>query len=367
MESGYIACGRTENALRAEINALRADREKRDAHACEMHCVRCIACGRADHSHLTCVLVCAALHRWVRQWAPEKDMTLVVDIILRLLMWGWREAHFGEFLTCLSYTKLGDVIVAGSRSGRIFVMSAQTGEKRLCNVAVDHSTTHTKLTTRQRRKSRANEVSHGEINCMAYSPSGDTVAVGYENGNVGIVQVTNGSVDSIDFTNYGSVDSIDFSPCGSQLAAACNDVDNDSYSVMIFSKAGSTGIFECQGGLRGHNYGGLYGCICEVEEYPQINPECPVIGHSIYGVSCLSWSTCGKWLACGGDDRKVHIYDAKTFQIKRVLTGGDSSISCVSFNPIVDVIAAGDSGGNVRLYDVLTGEVKRALSGHSDG
>jgi tricorn protease-like protein len=210
-------------------------------------------------------------------------------------------------------------------------------------------------------------VSHGEINCMAYSPSGDTVAVGYENGNVGIVQVTNGSVDSIDFTNYGSVDSIDFSPCGSQLAAACNDVDNDSHSVMIFSKAGSTGIFECQGGLRGHNYGGLYGCICEVEEYPQINPECPVIGHSIYGASCLSWSTCGKWLACGGDDRKVHIYDAKTFQIKRVLTGGDSSISCVSFNPIVDVIAAGDYGGNVRLYDVLTGEVKRALSGHSDG
>jgi hypothetical protein len=71
----------------------------------------CIACGRTDHSHLTCVLVGAALHRWVRQWAPEKDMTLVVDIILRLLMWGWREAHFGEVLTCLSYTKLGDVIV----------------------------------------------------------------------------------------------------------------------------------------------------------------------------------------------------------------------------------------------------------------
>ena len=61
-------------------------------------------------------------------------MTLVVDIILRLLMWGWREAHFGEVVTCLSYTKLGDLIAAGSRSGRIFVMSAQTGEKSLCTV-----------------------------------------------------------------------------------------------------------------------------------------------------------------------------------------------------------------------------------------
>jgi WD40 repeat protein len=109
----------------------------------------CIACGGADHSHLTCVLVGAALHRWVRQCnnlfnllsslpittcLQLGEMTLVVDIILRLLMWGWREAHFGEVVTCLSYTKLGDVIAAGSRSGRIFVMSAQTGEKSLFTV-----------------------------------------------------------------------------------------------------------------------------------------------------------------------------------------------------------------------------------------
>jgi WD40 repeat protein len=144
------------------------------------------------------------------------------------------------------------------------------------------------------------------------------VAVGCFNRNVVIVQVTNGSVDSIDFTNYGSVDSIDFSPCGSKLAAACNDKDNNSFSVMIFSKAGLTGIFECQGGLRGHNYMGLYGCICDLHD--QINPECPVIWHSDW-VTAVSWSTCGKWLACGGDDTKVHIYDAKTFQIKRALSG----------------------------------------------
>ena len=79
-------------------------------------------------------------------------MTLVVDIILCLLMWGCREAHFGEDVTCLSYTKLGDMIAEGSRSGCIFVMSAQTGEKSLCTVTV-------KL----------------EVNCMAYSPSGDSV------------------------------------------------------------------------------------------------------------------------------------------------------------------------------------------------
>ena len=92
----------------------------------------CIACGGSDHSHCTCVLVGAALHRWMLQLGPGKDMTLVVDIILRLLMWGWREARFGEEITCLSYTLGGDIISAGGRGGSIFFMSAQTGEKILC-------------------------------------------------------------------------------------------------------------------------------------------------------------------------------------------------------------------------------------------
>jgi hypothetical protein len=94
----------------------------------------CIACSGADHSHLTCVRVGAALHRWMLQLGPGKDMTLVVDIILRLLMWGWREARFGEEITCLSYTPGGDIISAGGSGGSVFFMSAQTGEKILCPV-----------------------------------------------------------------------------------------------------------------------------------------------------------------------------------------------------------------------------------------
>ena len=42
-------------------------------------------------------------------------MTDVVDIILRLLMWGWRKARFSEKITCMSYTPGGDIISAGGR------------------------------------------------------------------------------------------------------------------------------------------------------------------------------------------------------------------------------------------------------------
>jgi hypothetical protein len=92
----------------------------------------------ADYSHCTCVLVGAALHRWMLPLGPGKDMTLVVDIILRLLMWGWREARFNEEIRCISYTPVGHIISAGGSGGSVFFMSAQTGEKILCPV-IGHS------------------------------------------------------------------------------------------------------------------------------------------------------------------------------------------------------------------------------------
>ena len=92
----------------------------------------CMACGGSDHSYRTCVQVGAAIHRRLATLDPGKDMTDVVEIILRLLVWGWREARFGEEIMCLSYTPRGDVIAAGGGTGSIFFMSAQTGENILC-------------------------------------------------------------------------------------------------------------------------------------------------------------------------------------------------------------------------------------------
>ena len=38
-------------------------------------------------------------------------------------------------------------------------------------------------------------------------------------------------------------------------------------------------------------------------------------------VMAVSWSACGKWLVSGGEDTKINIYDAQTFQVKRALNG----------------------------------------------
>ena len=93
---------------------------------------RCIACGGSGHSHCTCILLGAAVHR---KLDPHKDMTDVVDVILRLLLWDWRDARVGDNITCLGYAPSCDVIAAGSQTGKLVFINAQTGDKILCPVS----------------------------------------------------------------------------------------------------------------------------------------------------------------------------------------------------------------------------------------
>ena len=39
-------------------------------------------------------------------------------------------------------------------------------------------------------------------------------------------------------------------------------------------------------------------------------------------VRAVVWSPCGQWLASGGDDRMIFIYDANTFEVKSSLNVG---------------------------------------------
>ena len=52
----------------------------------------------------------------------------------------------------------------------------------------------------------------------------------------------------------GQVSSLDFSPCGTKIAAGCNDFQNNNYTVKILSSSSeSAGTFECQSTLTGHS------------------------------------------------------------------------------------------------------------------
>ena len=97
-------------------------------------------------------------------------------------------------------------------------------------------------------------VSSDCVNCVAFDPQKSNILASCsDDKTIKIWDIESGSCLST-LSVYGEVNSIDFAPCGNKFVVACNDFDNDTYSVKIFSKEGSTGNFVCQSTLRGHRY-----------------------------------------------------------------------------------------------------------------
>ena len=136
---------------------------------------------------------------------------------------------------------------------------------------------------------------------------------------------------------------MDFSPCGSKIAAACNDYGNYNFTVKILSSSGSesAGTFECESTVT--------------------------VDAGEYGVRSVSFSPKDNVIAAGCYNGKIHLVDAVAGEVKSSLTG-DKQVNFVAFSPDGNTLAAGDGAsmqaGNVRLYDVHTGEVKSTLTGH---
>ena len=84
------------------------------------------------------------------------------------------------------------------------------------------------------------------IHCVQHGPAGDVVAASDSDGRIHFICAQTGEALLCPLSVDGQVWSVDWSPCGNKLSAACNNFDDDSYSVKIFSKEGSTGNIVCQ-------------------------------------------------------------------------------------------------------------------------
>ena len=191
------------------------------------------------------------------------------------------------------------------------------------------------------------------------------------------------------FLSSESVESVCFSSDGKQIASGSWD-----NTVKIWNASSG----ELQSTLRGHSHDNPE-CTCTFDDdgdLEEINPECPVTGHTRYvptlallvlkvvlvahssamrrDVNCVGFDPTGKKLVSCSDDGTVRVWDATTGEPIGSPLRGDKQVNCVAFSPDGDMLAAGDGlsggfmeAGNVRLYDVQTGEVKSTLTGHSGG
>ena len=130
-----------------------------------------------------------------------------------------------------------------------------------------------------------------------------------------------------------AVQALAWSPDTTTLAAACSD--------------GRVQVWHTQSWSRGMTY----------REHTFRGQPSPVNG--------ASYSRDGRYLASGGDDQTVRIWDAFTGEtMLRYYRGHGCPITAVAWSPDGTAVASADERGCVQVWDAVTGQTRLSYQGH---
>ena len=82
-------------------------------------------------------------------------------------------------------------------------------------------------------------------------------------------------------------------------------------------------------------------------------------------VNAVAYAPDGSWLATGGNSKTVRIRNQTTGEEKDVQTGHDGAVNAVVFAPDSSWLATGGDDKTVRIWDQASGEERAVLTGHS--
>ncbi|WP_225885327.1 NB-ARC domain-containing protein [Leptolyngbya sp. KIOST-1] len=169
----------------------------------------------------------------------------------------------------------------------------------------------------------------GVISAVAYSPDGQWLATGSDDGTIRLWQVSTGQCHKTFIGHTAWVRSVVFSPNGQWLATGSNDTTIRLWQV-------STG--QCHKTFTGHSV----------------------------RVSSVIFSPNGQWMATSSDDATIRLWEVSTGQCHRTFTGHTNSVRSVVFSPDGQWLATGSDDATIRLWQVSTGQCHRTLAGHAN-
>ena len=207
---------------------------------------------------------------------------------------------------------------------------------------------------------------------MAFHPEDRVVASCSEDNSIKLWNLDDGGLISTMKAHSDWVQAVAWSPCGQWLASGGDDKMVYVYDAKTFEVKWPLSCDSPVYSIDWHDNRLVAGCgdgTIQVFDAQSGDRLSTVKAHSDF-VGAVAWSPCGQWLASGGDDNMVYVYDAKTFEVKWPLRG-ENAIFSLAFSPDGQLIATGEgnpsnasAAGAVRIYCASTGQVKRALRGH---
>jgi hypothetical protein len=104
--------------------------------------------------------------------------------------------------------------------------------------------------------------------------------------------------------------------------------------------------------------------ITALPDLPHPAPSPVLTGHTSE-VYALVVAPDGSWLASGGDDGEMRIWDPATGTARHILTGHTNAVRALVVAPDGSWLASGDYDGEVRIWDPTTGVARHTLTGHT--
>ena len=214
------------------------------------------------------------------------------------------------------------------------------------------------------------------VNCVAYSPNGENLVVGYFNGEIKIVDTKTGHEVLVLKGHNSSVISVCYGADGNYIASGDADgiikiwelkygneifefVDNDNnLKNKLFSIVFSPdGKYISSGRSKTVK-------IWDIQK----NKKIWQFNEAEYSIISLDYSHNNKYVASGDDNSTIRVYNA--IEGKLLFTSGTelaNHISSVNFSPDDKYIVSGEWDGSIRIWDAITGNEIIELEGHKIG
>eukprot|EP01107_Rhizomastix_libera_P013070 TRINITY_DN3471_c0_g1_i1.p1 TRINITY_DN3471_c0_g1~~TRINITY_DN3471_c0_g1_i1.p1 ORF type:complete len:877 (+),score=205.99 TRINITY_DN3471_c0_g1_i1:27-2657(+) len=168
-----------------------------------------------------------------------------------------------------------------------------------------------------------------EMSCVAYSPNGQLIATGGEDGKVKVWNASSG-LCFVTFSDHTApISSLVFSPNGLSVISASYDGTVRAYDLIRY------------------------------RNYRIMTPPTPT------QLSCLAIDGAGEIVAAGAlDSFEIFVWSIQTGKIIDVLSGHEGPVSGLAFNPVYPTLASVSWDKTARVWDIYEGKHRRESFTH---